>query len=157
LRVTRARAALERDRPADALGELDGALALWRGAPLADVAELGELGSFARELDERRLEAVEVRDHALLRLRRHQPVLEEIARLVTAHPYRERLRAQQILALYRDGRQADALEAYRAARETWDEELGLEPTPALRELERAVLRHDSSLGAPDRPAAGTRR
>jgi len=146
--VDRARNAVTSARFADAANDVIAALELWRGAALADVAELGELSTFARELDERRVEAIELRNDAWLELGRHDLVLDEIDRLVAAEPYREELRAQQILALYRDGRQADALAAYRATRDAWDEELGIEPTPALRELERAVLRHDDSLAGP---------
>jgi predicted ATPase/DNA-binding SARP family transcriptional activator len=146
--VDRARTAVAYERAADAVNDVVAALELWRGAALADVAELGELATFAGELEERRIEALELRNDAWLELGRHDLVLDEIERLVVAEPYRERLRAQQILALYRDGRHADALAAYRATRDAWDEELGIEPTPALRELERAVLRHDESLAAP---------
>jgi predicted ATPase/DNA-binding SARP family transcriptional activator len=156
-RVERARTGLAHERAADAVNDVLAALELWRGAALADVAELGELSAFASELEERRIEALELRNDAWLELGRHDLVLDEIERLVAAEPYRERLRAQQILALYRDGRQADALAAYRVTRDAWDEELGIEPTPALRELERAVLRHDPSLAGPDRDTRPERR
>lgn len=155
--VDRARTALVYERAADAVNDVVAALELWRGAALADVAELGELSTFAGELEERRIEALELRNDAWLELGRHDLVLDEIERLVAAEPYRERLRAQQILALYRDGRQADALTAYRATRDAWDEELGIEPTPALRELERAVLRQDEALAGPDRVERSERR
>ena len=155
--VDRARTALAYDRSADAVNDVVAALELWRGAALADVAELGELSTFAGELEERRIEALELRNDAWLDLGRHDLVLDEIDRLVGAEPYRERLRAQQILALYRDGRQADALAAYRATRDAWDEELGIEPTPALRELELAVLRHDDVLAGPSNDRRSERR
>jgi predicted ATPase/DNA-binding SARP family transcriptional activator len=152
----RARTAVACDRPADAVNDVVAALELWRGAALADVAELGELSRFAAELEERRIEALELRNDAWLELGRHDLVLDEIDRLIAAEPYRERLRAQQILALYRDGRQADALAAYRATRDAWDDELGIEPTPALRELERAVLRQDDALAGPHEARADRR-
>ena len=153
----RARAAVAYDRAADAVNDVVAALELGRGAALADVAELGELSRFAAELEERRIEALELRNDAWLELGRHDLVLDEIDRLVAAEPYRERFRAQQILALYRDGRQADALAAYRATRDAWDEELGIEPTPALRELERAVLRQDDALAGPHEQQQAERR
>lgn len=153
----RARAALGQERPDAALTDLSAALDLWRGAALADVAGLGELGLFARELEERRLEALELRNEAWLALGRHDLVLEEIDRLIEGEPYRERLRAQQLLALYRDGRQAEALAAYRATRDVWSDELGLEPTRELRDLERAVLRHDETLAAPGAQQPARRR
>ena len=152
--VARARAALAADRPADAATTLGEALALWRGEPLADLAEIGEAAVFARELEDRRVDAIELRNDAWLAVGRHDLVLEEIDRLIAAQPYRERLRRQQIVALYRVGRQADALTAYRVTRDTWADELGIEPTPALRELERAVLRQDDELAGPAPRAEG---
>jgi predicted ATPase/DNA-binding SARP family transcriptional activator len=139
-------------RPADAAAALDAALALWRGDALADLP--GHVA--ARALEEQRLEALELRNDAWLDLGRHDLVLPLLEPLIAAEPYRERLRSQQILALYRAGRQADALAAYRAARAVWREELGVEPTPALRELERAVLRHDPSLSLPQRSSPEAR-
>ena len=143
-------------RPAEAADDLREALALWRGAPLADLAGepvAGELDG----LEDARIAAIELRNDAELALGRHGELVGELAALVVAHPYRERLREQQILALYRSGRQKDALEAYRAARQVLVEELGVEPGPALQELERAVLRHDASLAAPQqRPRLATR-
>jgi predicted ATPase/DNA-binding SARP family transcriptional activator len=153
--VARARAALDQERPTAAADDLETALALWRGAPLADLADESAARATARELEERRLAAVELRNDALLALGRHDEVLSRLDRLVAEHPYRERLRAQQILGLYRAGRQTEALAAYQAARSAWIDELGVEPSPALQELERSVLRHDPSLAAPavERPAA----
>jgi predicted ATPase/DNA-binding SARP family transcriptional activator len=154
--LTRARGALADARAAEAVTAAEAALALWRGAPLADLTEQAELAGFARELEERQAEAYELRNDAWLALGRHDLVLEWIDRLIAGQPFRERLRAQQMLALYRDGRQADALAAYRTARDVWADELGLEPTQALRDLERAVLQHDPSL-APPAAAASRRR
>ena len=125
------------------LREADG---LFRGTPLGDV-EAPFATSEAAALDELRLAAVEGRVDADLERGRHAELVPELGALVRAHPLRERLRGQQILALYRCGRQADALDAYRATKRMLDEELGLEPSPALRELERAILTQDESLVA----------
>ena len=153
--VRRAKEALGA-RPADAAEELGTALALWRGTPLADLAD-EPVAAEVNGLEESHIAAIELRNDAELALGRHEGLVSELAALVAEHPYRERLREQQILALYRSGRQKDALEAYRAARQVLVEELGVEPGPALQELERAVLRHDSSLAAPrQRPRLATR-
>lgn len=139
--LRQAREALAQGRAGHALDDAEAALGLWQGP------------SGRGELDERRLDALEVRNDARLALGEHEAVLQDIEQLVAEQPYRERLREQQIVALYRAGRQVDALDAYRATRAAWIEELGIEPTPALQELERAVLRHDASLAAPETPAA----
>jgi predicted ATPase/DNA-binding SARP family transcriptional activator len=152
--VARARSALGQGRAADAADDLETALALWRGAALADLAGEPELTAAAQALEEQRVEALELRNDAHLNDGRHEVVLAGIDALIAEHPYRERFRAQQIVALYRAGRQTEALEAYRNARTTFDDDLGIEPSPALQELERAVLRHDPSLAAPAaRPGA----
>jgi predicted ATPase/DNA-binding SARP family transcriptional activator len=121
------------------------ALALWRGPPLVDV----QYESFAQgeitRLEELRLAALEGRLEADLGLGRHDQVVGELEALVAEHPLREHLRGQLMLALYRMGRQADALEAYQEARRVLLDELGLEPGPGLRELEQAILRQDESL------------
>jgi DNA-binding SARP family transcriptional activator len=139
-------------QPAQSAERLRAALALWRGEPLADF----RYDSFAQEeihrLEELRLAALEERIEAELALGRHEDVLSELESLVRANPLRERLQGQLMLALYRCGRQAEALEAYRAARRRLVEELGLEPSPELQRLERAILAHDSSLAAPPRIA-----
>jgi DNA-binding SARP family transcriptional activator len=109
--VAQARNALDQERPAAAADDLDTALALWRGAALADLAGEGAAQATGRELEERRLGAVELRNDALLALGRHDEVLSRLERLIAEHPYRERLRAQQILGLYRAGRQTEALAA----------------------------------------------
>jgi DNA-binding SARP family transcriptional activator len=130
------------------------ALKLWRSEPLADLA--GEPFALAavRRLEELRLAALEQRVDGDLALGRHGELIPELEQLVREHPLRERLRAQLMLALYRSGRQADALDAYRAMRAALVEGLGIEPTPALRELERAILAQDRSLElAPDRAEA----
>lgn len=149
--VARGRAALEHGDATAAAGHLGAALALWNGPALADLA--GQpVALQAAELEQARLRALELRHDAELALGHHDAILGEIGRLVAAHPFRERLREQLILALYRAGRQKEALDAYRDARRTLVEELGVEPGPGLRELERAVLRHDASLAAPASPS-----
>jgi predicted ATPase/DNA-binding SARP family transcriptional activator len=151
--LARARAAIDGGRPADASDDASRALDLWRGPALGDLGE-EPIASEAARIDELRLAAHELVVDAQLALGAHLDLLPELERLVAAEPYRERFREQQILALYRAGRQAEALRAYRDARRTLLDELGVEPGPALQELERAVLRQDASLAAPDRPETG---
>ena len=127
--------------------------ALWRGVPLAGL-DVPFAAAEVSALEELRLAALEDRLEADLELGRNGELVSELSGLVARYPLRERLRSNLILALYRSGRQADALEAYRDARQMLDEELGLEPSPALRELERAILCHDPALaGAVRRRAA----
>jgi DNA-binding SARP family transcriptional activator/DNA-binding beta-propeller fold protein YncE len=145
------REALETGEPKRAAETLRRALALWRGPPLADFT----YDEFARReierLEELRLEALEERIEADLARGRHTQVVGELEALTREHPLRERLCAQLMLALYRCGRQADALAVYREARRRLDAELGIEPGPQLRELEAAILRQDESIAAPGRP------
>lgn len=136
------RDALARGAPGQASERLAAALGLWRGPALADVCSSGALANEARRLDELRVACIEERVDADLALARHTEIVAELEALVSQHPLRERLRRQLVLALYRSGRQADALAAYRDARDVLDAELGLEPGPELRELERAILRHE---------------
>ena len=142
------RALLEQGRAEEASRTLRSALELWRGEPLFDLA--GE--PFARDalprLEEERLEAVEARTDADLAAGRDAELVGELRRLVGEHPYRERLRAQLMLALYRAGRQSEALEAYADARRTLVGELGLEPGPELQRLQQAMLAHDPAVDAP---------
>jgi DNA-binding SARP family transcriptional activator len=122
------------------------ALALWRGPALADVrAESRACAAAADRLDEARLAAVEERVEADLVRGEHAGLVGELEQLAVQHPWRERLHALLMLALYRSGRQAEALEAYRRLREHLADELGLEPGRDLRELEQAILRQDASL------------
>src|ERR671925_483785 len=160
-RFERLVATARREEPAQAARLLREGLALWRGAPLA---ELGD--SFARaeraRLDEQRLAALELRIEADLALGRHAELVPELEGLVRQHRLRERLRRQLMLALYRCGRQAEALEVYRSGRRLLDEELGLEPDDELQRLERAILNHDPSLESPvvagaERPSVAQRR
>lgn len=121
------------------------ALGLWRGAPLADLADESFAQISIARLDEIRLAALELRIEADLALGRHRTLVGELEELVLAHPLREGLHAQLMLALYRSGRQAEALDVYRRTRETLVEEFGIDTTRRLRELERAILSQDSSL------------
>jgi DNA-binding SARP family transcriptional activator/DNA-binding beta-propeller fold protein YncE len=155
LDARRFEALLERGRRELASGEagrasltLRDALALWRGPALADLAFEPFAQTEIARLEELRLAALEARIEADLALGHQDSLVAELQTLVAAHPFREGLRAQLMLALYRSGRQAEALEMYRRARRTFREELGIEPGPGLRELEGAILRHDSSLEPP---------
>ncbi len=121
------------------------ALALWRGPPLADLAYESFAQAAIARLEELRLGVLEKRIEADLALGRHADLVAELEAFATEHPLRERVRAQLMLALYRCGRQADALTVYQAARRTLVEELGIEPSPPLRELQQAILRQDPSL------------
>ena len=136
-------------------------LALWRGAPLAELGNPFARAERAR-LEEQRLAALEQRIEAELALGRHAELVPELEGLVREQPLRERLRGQLMLALYRGGRQADALEVYRAGRRLLDEDLGLKPDDELQRLERAILNHDPSLESPvvagvERPSVARRR
>jgi len=133
---------------ARAVETLHAALALWRGPPLADVAYEAFAQAEIARLRELRLAAVEELTEAELALGRHVAITPELEALVAEHPLRERLRGQLMTALYRSGRQAEALAAYRAGRERLVEELGIEPGVALQELERAILRQDPRLDLP---------
>jgi DNA-binding SARP family transcriptional activator len=126
-------------------GTLASALRLSRGQALADFTYEPFAQRAIHALEELRLGAIEDRIDADLALGRYGNLVAEIEELVAAHPFRERLRGQLMLALYRTGRQADALAAYQAAREALVEELGIDPGQALQDLEQAVLRHDRSL------------
>ena len=131
--------------PAEAAELLRDALGLWRGSPLADFAYDDFAQAAIQRLEEIRLIALERRIEADLALGREVDLAPELGELVREHPLRERLRGQLMLALYRTGRQAEALDAYREARSVLVDELGIEPGAELRELERAILRQDPSL------------
>ena len=128
------------------------ALALWRGPALADIAEGGLLVAEALRLGEIRLHALERRIEADLACGRHAELVGELRALVAEHPLREPLTAHLALALYRAGRQVEALDVLREARRSLADELGLDPGPRLQELERAILQHDPELAEPARPA-----
>jgi DNA-binding SARP family transcriptional activator/class 3 adenylate cyclase len=132
----------------EASEQLRDALALWRGPPLADFTYEPFAEQAILQLEELRITAVESRIDADLALGRHDGLIGELQSLVVEHPLRERLRGQLMLALYRSGRQAEALEAYREGRRALLEELGIDPSPELQELERAILRQDPSVATP---------
>jgi len=140
--------ALERDDPAGAAASLSDALGLWRGPALADLADEPALGGVISRLEELRVLALERRVEAELALGRHVDVVAELEGLVAEHPLRERPRGLLMTALYRSGRQAEALEAYRATRAMLVGELGIEPGAWLTELNRAILRQDARLTHP---------
>lgn len=151
-------------RPLDrapAAAKLRAALALWRGPALADFAYDDFAQQEIERLEELRLSCIERRIELELALGHHDDLVPELEALAHAHPLRERFRGQLMLALYRSGRQAEALAAYHTARTVLREELGLEPSEELQELQRAILAHDSSLAAPQRVdlprAVGVRR
>jgi DNA-binding SARP family transcriptional activator len=140
--VRRGRAELAAGEPRQAAATLGQALALWRGPALADVAEAGFAQPEIARLEDLRLACVSDRIDADLACGRHAEAVAELEALVREHPLRERLRGQQMLALYRAGRQAEALDAYRDAHEALLDGLGIEPSPDLRALDSAIARHE---------------
>jgi DNA-binding SARP family transcriptional activator len=148
--VAEGKAALAKGDAESARERLAEGLALWRGRPLSDLDSAPFARAEGLRLEELRLAALEERIEADLALGRHADLVSELEGLVVHHPLRERLRGQLMLALYRCGRQADALDAYRKGRRLLDEELGLEPGEALQRLERAILNQDPAL-APATP------
>src|SRR5215470_10594209 len=145
------RDALAGGSAAEAARLLDQAMTLWRGPPLADFRYEPFAQAEIARLEELQLACLEERNEAQLALGSAGALTAELGRMVAGHPLRERLRGQLMLALYRSGRQAEALDAYREFRSTLREELGLEPASALRQLEAAILRHDPVLA----PGAAT--
>jgi DNA-binding SARP family transcriptional activator len=138
-----------RAAPESAARKLHQALALWRGPALADLAYESFAQAEIARLEELRLAALDQRIDADLATGRHAELVGELEALVAQHPLHERLRCQLMLALYRSGRQAEALDAYRAARRELSEELGLEPSEELKRLEQAILRQDPALDLPE--------
>jgi eukaryotic-like serine/threonine-protein kinase len=133
-------------------GKPQEALALWRGSPLSDFADDRFAQTEIARLEELRLACLEERIEQNLAEGRHGDLVGELEALVRENPLRERLRAQLMLALYRSRRQAEALEAYQEARRALVDELGIEPSPELQELERRILRQDAALELEVRPA-----
>jgi len=131
-----------------ALASFDAALKLWHGPAFAEFAEDDFVRVECARLEGARMIALEDRVQALLSLGRHGEVVGELEALVVAHPFRERLWEELMIALYRSGRQADALRAYSELREHLRDELGIEPSDSLRELEGAILRQEPDLTAP---------
>jgi len=155
LDMARMQRLLAHARERAAVGELETAtelfrevLALWRGSTLPDLPFESLAHGEIEQLDELRLTALMDRIDCDLALGRHEQALGELNLLVREHPLRERLRAQQMLALYRADRQAEALDAYAEARRTLVGDLGIEPSEALQRLQQAILRHDPSLETP---------
>jgi predicted ATPase/DNA-binding SARP family transcriptional activator/Tfp pilus assembly protein PilF len=149
------RKALAAGDPARAAEILTGALALWRGPPLADLGYESFAQAEIGRLEELRVSVLEDRIAVDLDLGRHASVVTELRELAADHPLRERVRGQLMLALYRSGRQADALEAFRDARASLVGELGVEPDPTLQRLHGLILRQDASL-EPPKPAPRAR-
>jgi DNA-binding SARP family transcriptional activator/class 3 adenylate cyclase len=143
--VERGRTRLAAGDAGGAAGDLHEALQLWRGPPLSDFAYEAFAQAEIARLEELHVTALEERIEADLALGRHAGLVGELEALVAEHPLRERLRAQLMLALYRSGRQAEALAAYQDARVALVEELGLEPSRTLQDVEQAILRHDPAL------------
>jgi DNA-binding SARP family transcriptional activator/tetratricopeptide (TPR) repeat protein len=156
-RLTRSGRSVPEDEPARAAEMLRQGLALWQGTPFADVIHEDAVSSEVARLDELRLSALEERLEADLALGRASELVPELEVLVAENPFREHLRAQLMLALYRAGRQEDALAVYRQTRRTLVEELGVEPNEGLKELHRRMLEHDPALAGrrppPPRTAA----
>ena len=148
LRVEEGELDLERFRNLLEAGKPREALRLWRGPPLADFRYLRFAQAEIARLGERHLVCQEERIEQDLVQGRHAALVGELEGLVSEHPLRERLRAQLMLALYRCGRQAEALEAYQATRRVLVEELGIEPGRAVRELHQAILNQDPMLDLP---------
>ena len=150
------RRALAAGEPALAADMLRRALAMWRGPPLADLTHESFPRAEIARMEELRISAVEERIAADLDLGRHAALVAELSELVGRHPLRERLREQLMLALYRSGRQAEALDAYSDARRALTDELGIEPGRDLQERQQAVLRQDPALDPPRATAATVR-
>jgi YVTN family beta-propeller protein len=152
------RRALAANAPGQAAADLREALVLWRGEPLAGISHEHFAQSEIARLEELRATAIEDRIEADIALGRHADVISELGALVAAHPLRERLYQLLMIALYRCGRQAEALAVYQSARSVLVQELGIEPNPGLKQVERAILEQDASLEvsprAMPRPAPG---
>jgi DNA-binding SARP family transcriptional activator/tetratricopeptide (TPR) repeat protein len=145
-----ARAATRACRWNTAAGEAAAGLSLWRGEPLADVESAVLTLRELPRLADLRLQALHIRIDAEVHLGRHASVIDELQQLTRSHPLRERLHALLMLALYRDGRQGEALAAYRQARQVLIDELGTEPGAELRDLHQQILTADPALAPPQR-------
>jgi len=143
--AARGRDALAGGDAETAVRVLDEALSLWRGSALADIDGVQFAGAEQARLEEERLGTLESKLDALLACGRHRETIAQLESLTTKHPLRERFWHQRLLALYRSGRQADALRAFRELRSTLVDQLGIEPGPELRDLEARILRQDSTL------------
>jgi DNA-binding SARP family transcriptional activator len=143
--------------PAQGVRELREALAMWRGRPLADVAGIAWLEEQAERLELLREQISQALAEARLASGEHAELVPDLERMVAGHPLDERVHGQLMLALYRSGRQADALAAYQRLRHTLAEQLGIDPSQALRDLETAILRQDASLSLDSAAAMTTLR
>lgn len=146
--VREGRGALEEGDAPRAAAHLRTALELWRGPPLADLGDEPFVREATAQLEDAWLDALGSRVDADLALGRQAELVPELGALVRAHPLREGFREQLMLALYRTGRQAEALDVYADARRQLNDELGLEPGPALQRLQKQILAHDAALAAP---------
>jgi DNA-binding SARP family transcriptional activator/class 3 adenylate cyclase/ABC-type glycerol-3-phosphate transport system substrate-binding protein len=142
--------------PREAVATIDEALELWRGSPLSDLADSPSLTGEIARLQELRTAAVEDLVAARLSVGEHEEVLPDLERLVAEHPLRERLWTHLVLARYRAGRQAEALEGFRRAQELLAEELGIDPSPELQDLHRRILQQDPTLQLTGKPLRGYR-
>ena len=147
--VARGRKLMDGGEPAQAAAAFRAALALWRGGALADVPETAFAQAEAARLNEARLGAIEACIDAELAAGRADELIGELASLTREHPLRERLWGQRMVALYRAGRQAEALRTYQELRRYLGEELGIDPSDELRALEAAILRHEPHLARPE--------
>jgi DNA-binding SARP family transcriptional activator len=154
--LVQARAALRRGEARTAADAAARALSLWRGPALQTLPETETLRAESQRLEELRVDALEERFEAALELGEHREIVSELQHAVQQSPFRERLWCQLMLALYRSGRAADALETYRSARRVLVEELGLEPGPELRHTQEAILAHDPSIAGAALPLADSR-
>lgn len=145
LLVERGRQHVRLGRPEQASESFTAALGLWRGPALSNLTDGPMVGGFATWLEETRLECMELMVEANLTLGRHREIVGQLYSLTVEHPLRETFHSQLMLALYRSERRADALAAYRSARETLHDQLGLEPGRGLRSLHRAILLADDKL------------
>lgn len=143
--VTQGRAAISDGAPGHGVDLLREALSLWRGRALADLVETGISWSELTAIEDERLSALEDRFEAELSCGRHREITPELEVLTALEPLRERLCLQFMLALYRSGRQADALKVYRRTREALVDGLGLEPGRGLQELQQRILEHDAAI------------
>ncbi|MBK5269287.1 MAG: protein kinase [Acidimicrobiia bacterium] len=134
--------------PTKAAETLRTALSLWHGRPYGDLDNIPGLDAEVRRLEDLRMQAVEARIDADLAIGRHDAVIGELEALATEHPLREGFRARHMLALYRAGRQAEALRAYQKTRDVLVAELGVDPSPELQKLEERILAHDPGLSSP---------
>ena len=145
--LARARSAARAGDAGQAAELVARALALWRGRPLQGLPDSPWVGAEAARLEALRTDALEEQFEAALALGKHTEVVGRIRRVLEEHPFRERLWGQLMLALYRSGRQAEALEAFGQARRVLAEQLGVEPGPGLQRLQAAILAHDPALAS----------